>query len=739
MECRESDTGSFVFKTLLPHNVSSGYFDEKNSRLWIGCFNDGVKVLTLATNGKVIDVVGVDYHETPVRHPVRSIYPYNDEVMLVGVDGMGVLKSNRKPSHSGNHFLDVLFDANSGENGVLHGNGIYSMLCDKWGNIIVGSYSGGIDIAHPADMISMSFTHQHNNDQSILNNHVNAVIQLPDGTLAMGTDNGVSFYNINKRTWTHSLKGSVVIDLTVLSSGKLLAATYGEGVFEIYPDFQSRPVYNTSNGMLKDNHAYCVFEDKDGGLWIGCLDGDMTYINGDTVEYYSINNVKDIIQLPDGDIAVGTVTGILLIDGKSKKISGIDFFSASTRDVNVYICDMLYRNDGTLWIGTDGGGIYIYEMSNGNCRQMTITEGLPSNTVSSLCEDSFGRVLVSTDYGLAYVDEDAPQKAVSVNYGYEVSREYVGCSVAVLNDKQILYGTTTGALIINPENLKDLDYAANLNILNVYLNHGNGQNTELRQMLEKGKVSLRYSERTFDVNFEAINLRNQNDIVYQYKIEGDEWSVPSPIQYIGFTNMEPGTHVLSIRCLSDSCGKVLDVKKLEISIGRPWWSSGWMWCIYIILLMLTFYAFWYFYQLQTQYMRIAVNNPNLAYAVLPGKRIIENIRARNEKAVVDGDGKDFVEKVTSLVIGHISESNFNIDQLCREMAMSRTVFYLKLKAYTGKSPQDFIKVLRLERAAALLRSGKSVSEVADLVGFDNSKYFSTVFKKYFGISPSKYK
>ena len=71
--------------------------------------------------------------------------------------------------------------------------------------------------------------------------------------------------------------------------------------------------------------------------------------------------------------------------------------------------------------------------------------------------------------------------------------------------------------------------------------------------------------------------------------------------------------------------------------------------------------------------------------------------------------------------------------------MSRTMFYLKLKAYTGKSPQDFIKVIRMERAAALLRSGKSVSEVADLTGFDNPKYFSTVFKKYFGVSPSKYR
>ena len=71
--------------------------------------------------------------------------------------------------------------------------------------------------------------------------------------------------------------------------------------------------------------------------------------------------------------------------------------------------------------------------------------------------------------------------------------------------------------------------------------------------------------------------------------------------------------------------------------------------------------------------------------------------------------------------------------------MSRTMFYVKLKSYTGKSPQEFIRVVRLERAAVLLRAGHHVGDVAVEVGYDNAKYFSTSFKKYFGVSPSKYK
>ena len=105
----------------------------------------------------------------------------------------------------------------------------------------------------------------------------------------------------------------------------------------------------------------------------------------------------------------------------------------------------------------------------------------------------------------------------------------------------------------------------------------------------------------------------------------------------------------------------------------------------------------------------------------------------------EDEGSEFISRATTLIIDNISDSDFTIDCLCREMAMSRTLFYVKLKSYTGKSPQDFIRVIRLERAAALLRNGRPVTDAAALTGFDNPKYFSTVFKKYFGVSPSEFK
>lgn len=73
-----------------------------------------------------------------------------------------------------------------------------------------------------------------------------------------------------------------------------------------------------------------------------------------------------------------------------------------------------------------------------------------------------------------------------------------------------------------------------------------------------------------------------------------------------------------------------------------------------------------------------------------------------------------------------------------EMAMSRTLFYGRLKSLTGKAPQEFIRIIRLQRAADLLSQGKPVQEVAEETGFINTKYFSSLFKKQYGVQPSKY-
>ncbi len=99
----------------------------------------------------------------------------------------------------------------------------------------------------------------------------------------------------------------------------------------------------------------------------------------------------------------------------------------------------------------------------------------------------------------------------------------------------------------------------------------------------------------------------------------------------------------------------------------------------------------------------------------------------------------FLNKLVQIVEDSMEDSDFNVSILVDKIGMSQTVLYKKIKALTGMTITDFIKSLRLKRAAQLLDQRKlNISEVAYSVGFNDRKYFSKEFKKQFGKSPSEY-
>ncbi|MDR1369586.1 MAG: response regulator [Dysgonamonadaceae bacterium] len=99
---------------------------------------------------------------------------------------------------------------------------------------------------------------------------------------------------------------------------------------------------------------------------------------------------------------------------------------------------------------------------------------------------------------------------------------------------------------------------------------------------------------------------------------------------------------------------------------------------------------------------------------------------------------EFLDKAIRIVDKEIANPEFSINEFCSRLAMSRTSVYNKLKTLTGQAPNDFIRIIRLNKAKDFLVSGKyTVSEVSYRVGFTDPKYFSTSFKKQFGVSPSK--
>ena len=110
-----------------------------------------------------------------------------------------------------------------------------------------------------------------------------------------------------------------------------------------------------------------------------------------------------------------------------------------------------------------------------------------------------------------------------------------------------------------------------------------------------------------------------------------------------------------------------------------------------------------------------------------------------EKIEVKGYDEELMERIMKVVNENLSDSDFNVEKMCDEVGVSRTQLHRKLKEMTGVPTSEFLRNIRLNEAARLIREHKiNITQVSYMVGFANNSHFSTAFKKYFGMSPTEY-
>lgn len=101
--------------------------------------------------------------------------------------------------------------------------------------------------------------------------------------------------------------------------------------------------------------------------------------------------------------------------------------------------------------------------------------------------------------------------------------------------------------------------------------------------------------------------------------------------------------------------------------------------------------------------------------------------------------EEFLKQAIQIVEDHLADSEFSVDQFSKEIGMSRSNLYLKLKAITGESAMDFIKRIRFKKAVELMQSKRyTIAQITYMCGFNSPSYFSTAFKQHYGCMPSEY-
>ena len=579
------------------YSVLSSYHDVKAHQIWLGTFHRGILLLDDRTWKPLSSLTQFSSLSDIPLIPVRSIIPYDAATILMAVDGAGVYAYNKKTCKT-----NLLLNTDGRPENALHGNGVYALCKDHLGDLWIGSYSGGVDMAIPMEHTLEFVRHEYLNSQSLINNGVNDIMQSVDtqgrnSKIWYATDKGVSIYDEQTQQWHHALYNKVVLTLCQTADGKVLAGTYGDGIFQVHADGSSSRAYSVSNGKLKTDYVYSIFKDSEGGLWIGCLDGDLVHIpsllekNGNvdnSVNYLPINEVQSIVESPDKKIiAVGTTHGCYRIDKRSLRVSR--FFYPSefpTFDYNFFVNAMVFQDARHIWIATDGGGLYLYDRHKHQFKNYTISESLPSNTVYALVKTPKGKVWMSTDKGLAFINHG---KVTNLNFFKGLEREY-----------------RRMAVVLASKFARGLNYKAPLHITGVEVegktfdeaDQLEDWHAELFEMLQEGKMSFSHDEKTLIVHFESINYPYQHDIQYQYHLAGydHQWSVPSVYQQARFANLPPGSYTLHVKAMGRSNGRILGESTLRIHIAQPWWNSWWAWIVYLSIFGAIVYFGWDYYR-----------------------------------------------------------------------------------------------------------------------------------------------
>ena len=549
--------------------------------LLIGTFNCGVKSISLSS-----------WQEQPVKNgslphtPIRSMIEMTPSTVLLGFDGDGVYTYNLSSGEA-----EPLFTRT---NRMLTAMGVYSLCRDCEDNIWIGTYTGGAFLMMPEETSTTLLRHRKGEEPSLADDNVNAFCEQSNGELWIATDNGISIYNPPNNRCRQILPGNVVLSISIDSQDIIAAGTYGNGVFLLNSQGEILHHYLSTNSSLPSDYLSTVQFDTDRDLWIGTMDNQLLQLEHPTRQWKSYNVIKArcIAQKDAHTIAVGTVDGLVLINKQTGKQAHI-FKSTDNKgeDFNAFIQSIAFIDDEQAWLGSDGGGLYLCNLQTLEKRAFSTEQRLPSNRVSALLIDHSKMLWITTDHGLACLPPQPSMQIYNQNFEHVMSRFYNRSAAILLADGRVALGSTTGVLIFKPH-ISLTSYQApslqltNFRIDNIDSRESTDMRPELMQMLADSTITLSYRHNSFTIGFESVSFRYQEDIAYEYMLEGfdRDWNKLENNEQLRYTNVSPGKYQLCIRSYSLNSGLILSNRTTSITICQPWWNTWWAWLLYTITL-----------------------------------------------------------------------------------------------------------------------------------------------------------
>ena len=290
---------------------------------------------------------------------------------------------------------------------------------------------------------------------------------------------------------------------------------------------------------------------------------------------------------------IGTVGGLYLLNRNTGEYQFIEMEIGAA-----YINTLYQADDGLLYIGTNGVGVFVYNHQNKTFEHyFSDNSALVSNRIFTILPEMNGRIMMSTENGITSFHT---KEKIFNNWtrGEGLLPAYFNASAGtVRQNKGFVFGSTDGVIEL-PENVTFPKYEfTRLIFSDFYLSYQpiypGDKGAPLQKNIDETDVlELGYDENTFSFEVSTINYDSPENALYSWKLEGfyEKWTLPGANNLIRFTNLPPGKYTLHVRAVSkEEHDIVFQERSMKIIITRPFWSSWWAILCYILFVIGGFY------------------------------------------------------------------------------------------------------------------------------------------------------
>ena len=448
---------------------------------------------------------------------------------------------------------------------------------------------------------------------------------------------GMALYNANMQGFPFYAFSQFLFDglgfyRAACASGGNVSLSFPHQVLEFNP---SQITLHPLPGMGAGDDFIQSFTDSRGRVWVGTFRKGIYLKDGDKVSHFiqenvpnkdmDYNIVRDFAEDHQHQIWVCYHGGVGRFDEKTKRIiplqnkhfigntniNGIAFdrqhrlWAATNKGLIMNnqlklkaVCKALaIDKQGCVWVGTSNG-VHVFDAHRGKTYQYGKGEGMANEMIQDLVVDKLGDIWATTANGLCRfrrtLSSEQPFALTMFDSQNKLGdAKFLPRTAASMADGKLLFGSSTGFYIVDPIQVKDMEYTGHPVFISLLVNNQEvvaGKEYDGRVILPFAlsttkKIVLEHDENFITVHFSGLNFDMPHHTYYKYRLQGvnNDWIVISPQDGIGranYTDLSPGTYKLEV--YSAGLDKVWSKQSatLEIEVLAPLWATWWAKLLY---------------------------------------------------------------------------------------------------------------------------------------------------------------